>query len=123
MRTQRQRGTRPELLVRAALRGLRLRYTLANRDLPGSPDLANRSRRFAVFVHGCYWHAHPGCPRATVPKHNRAFWEEKFRQNRARDERDAATLLARGYRVITVWECETKDAGALEARLRDALAL
>src|SRR5579859_79851 len=60
----RQRGTAPELLVRRAASSLGHRYRLKNKDLPGSPDLANRSKRWAVFVHGCYWHHHAGCSRA-----------------------------------------------------------
>ena len=63
----RQRGTEPELAVRAMLTALGVRYRTGNRDLPGSPDLANRGRHWAIFVHGCFWHAHPGCVKATMP--------------------------------------------------------
>jgi DNA mismatch endonuclease (patch repair protein) len=114
----RQKGTRPELLVRAALAALGHRFRLANRDLPGSPDMANRSRRWAVFVHGCFWHRH-GCKATTTPARNREFWAAKFARNVARDQRSAEELGARGYTVIVIWECETKR--GLEA-LREALA-
>lgn len=103
----RRSGTRPEQIVRQLLSGLGLRYRLANEDLPGSPDLANRSARWAVFVHGCYWHRHD-CKAATTPKRNRDFWEAKFARNVARDARAEAELDAKGYDVLTVWECETK---------------
>lgn len=117
----RQRGTAPELIVRRALRRIGLRYRLRNRDLPGSPDLANRSRQFAVFVHGCFWHQHPQCPRATTPKRNRAFWVAKFAANRARDDRSVEALRQLGYTVLIVWECETADPDALTAQLTRGL--
>jgi DNA mismatch endonuclease (patch repair protein) len=115
----RQRGTTPELAVRSVLRALRLRYTLQNRDLPGSPDVANRRRRLAIFVHGCFWHRHPGCVRASTPTKNRRFWQEKFARNEARDCASSAELRKRGYLVLIVWECETEDAAALIHRLRE----
>jgi DNA mismatch endonuclease (patch repair protein) len=121
MSRQRQRDTQAEILVRSLLHRLGHRFRAANRDLPGSPDAANRARKWAVFVHGCYCHAHAGCPRHTVPKRNRDFWKEKFVQNRARDERVATELRSHGYAVVTVWECEVADLVALEAKLRAAL--
>ena len=117
----RQRGTAPELIVRRAVRRIGLHYRLRNRDLPGSPDLANRSRRFAVFVHGCFWHQHLHCPRATVPKRNRGFWVAKFAANRARDDRSVEALRQLGYTVLVVWECETADPDALTAQLTRGL--
>lgn len=119
---QRQKHTAPEVAVRRALFRLGHRFRIENRDLPGSPDAANRSRRWAVFVHGCFWHAHRGCSRATMPKRNRAWWEDKFHDNRARDRRVAAALRRDGYRVVIVWECETRDERTLEKRLRAALS-
>src|SRR4051794_676044 len=74
MRRVRRSGTEPELKVRRVLTRLGMRYRLSNRDLLGSPDVANRSRGWAVFVHGCFWHGHPGCRRASVPKTNCTFW-------------------------------------------------
>lgn len=105
-----QRDTEPELAVRRILYALGHRFRVKNRDLPGSPDIANRSRRWAVFVHGCFWHAHAGCPKATTPKRNREFWEAKLAANRARDERVVAELRAAGWRVETIWECELSRA-------------
>lgn len=114
----RQRDTGPERRVRAMLRALGAAYRISNRDLPGSPDVANRARRWAVFVHGCFWHAHEGCPRATVPKRNRAFWEAKLAANRARDARVVRQLEDAGFRVAIAWACEL-DAkpDAVRARL------
>jgi DNA mismatch endonuclease (patch repair protein) len=113
----RQKGTRPELLVRSLLRSLGHRFRLANRDLEGSPDIANRSRRWAVFVHGCFWHRH-GCKATTTPTRNREFWQLKFTRNVERDRRTEEALRAQGYTVVVVWECETKRAPDL---LRDRL--
>lgn len=112
----RQKDTTPERLVRALLAGMGLRFRVRNRDLPGSPDIANRSRRWAVFVHGCFWHAHAGCKRATVPKRNRAFWVAKFDANVRRDAAAVAELRRRGFRVAVVWECEVERNPARVAR-------
>lgn len=114
----RQSNTRAEQLVRRALFATGLRYRASNRDLPGSPDVANRSRNWAVFVHGCFWHGHAGCPRATVPKRNREFWVAKFTANRRRDARVRRQLRALGYTVFVVWECEALDANRLQRRAR-----
>ena len=121
MARTRQSGTAPELVVRQALRQLGHRYRVANRDLPGSPDLANRRRRWAIFVHGCFWHRH-GCKATTTPSNNREFWEAKFARNEARDARVARELRAEGFVVIVVWECDTKrGAEHVSHLLRQAL--
>lgn len=117
----RQSGTAAELAVRAVARDLGLRYRLGNRDLPGSPDLANRVRRWAVFVHGCFWHRHAQCRRATTPTRNREFWLEKFCANVARDARVAGELRRRGFRVVTIWECEVGDEQVVRRKLRRLL--
>ena len=103
----RQRGTAPELAVREVASSLGIRYRLHNRDLPGSPDLANRTQKWAVFVHGCFWHRHHGCSKTTSPTRNADFWEEKFQANIRRDRRVTAALRKSGHRVIVIWECKT----------------
>jgi DNA mismatch endonuclease (patch repair protein) len=108
MRVVPSAGTTAELLARKVLAKLGLRFRVDNRDLPGSPDIANRGERWAVFVQGCFWHAHGGCPKASIPKRNRAFWLQKFASNKARDKRVARALRRRGYAVVTVWQCELK---------------
>jgi DNA mismatch endonuclease (patch repair protein) len=117
----RQKDTSAERAVRSLLHALGLRFRTRNRDLPGAPDIANRTWRWAVFVHGCFWHAHSGCPRATVPKRNREFWIAKFADNRARDARVVRALRGRGYRTLVVWECEVARPPALARRLRRLL--
>lgn len=114
LKRQKQRDTKPELIVRKAVYSLGHRYRLRNKDLPGSPDLANRSRQWAVFVHGCFWHHHAGCQRASVPKSNREWWLSKFRGNKARDRRAVKELRELGYAVVIIWECETTNEKTLE---------
>jgi DNA mismatch endonuclease Vsr len=106
MAAVRQYGTAPEQIVRKAVRELGMSYRCGVRSLPGSPDIANARRRFAVFVHGCFWHRHPGCKKATMPKSNVAFWRKKFRDNIRRDARNIAALEKMGYQVAIVWECD-----------------
>lgn len=117
MKKQRRHDTAPEIRVRRVLTRLGLRYRLNNRNLPGSPDLANRRRHWVIFVHGCFWHAHLGCPRHTIPKRNQDFWLAKFDANRTRDQRVTNELRSLGFDVIVVWECETKDEAALADRM------
>lgn len=104
----RQKNTSAELLVRQLLHRLGRRFRVGGRGLPGSPDVVNRSKRWAVFVHGCFWHAHPGCPRATIPKRNGEFWAAKFAANKKRDRAAVVALRRLGYTVTTVWECEAE---------------
>ena len=111
------RGTKPELVVRKLVTALGHRYRLNCKGLPGRPDLANISHSWAILVHGCYWHRHPGCRRATTPKRNRPFWENKFQENVARDERVVRALQTLGLACLVVWECETHDTDELGKRL------
>jgi DNA mismatch endonuclease, patch repair protein len=106
----RQRGTKPELTVASALRQLDLSYRKNVKDLPGSPDFANKSRKWAVFVNGCFWHRHRGCPRATIPTNNREFWLDKFARNRRRDAEAIRSLRRQGYKVVVLWECDADHA-------------
>ncbi|HEY4093583.1 MAG TPA: DNA mismatch endonuclease Vsr [Luteibacter sp.] len=102
----RGKDTRPELALRKVLHRLGLRYRLHGTVLPGKPDLVFPRYQAVVFVHGCFWHRHPGCSIATTPKSNTAFWVEKFEKNVARDARVAAQLEEQGWRVLVAWECE-----------------
>lgn len=79
-------------------------------------------RKLALFIHGCYWHRHPGCRKASIPKSREDFWNAKFAANVARDERVRVDLEARGWEVGVVWECQTKDADELKERLLAILA-
>lgn len=117
MRAVRRTGTKPENVVQDLVRELGCRFRVGSRSLPGSPDLANRRAGWAIFVHGCFWHGHRGCPLATVPKTNTEFWVTKVEGNRLRDRRKARELRALGITVVTVWQCETRKPARLAARL------
>lgn len=117
MRRVKGKDTAPELVVRRALTRLGARYRLHRKDLPGHPDIVMTGRRLALFVHGCFWHGHACARGARVPKANRDYWVAKVGRNKARDARSRDALEAAGWRVETIWECELKDAAALEARL------
>jgi len=102
----RSSDTKPEWILRCGLHRLGLRYNLKNNRLPGKPDLVFPKYRTAVFIHGCFWHRHPGCKHATTPKSNREFWEDKFSKNVQRDARNVEALQAQGWKVVVVWECQ-----------------
>jgi DNA mismatch endonuclease (patch repair protein) len=113
----RSKGSTPEMIVRRAAHALGYRFRLHRRDLPGTPDLVFPSRRKVVFVHGCWWHQHPGCKKATGSKTQTSFWAAKFARNVARDRYAEAALRNGGWDVLTVWECETRDLDAVSAKL------
>jgi DNA mismatch endonuclease (patch repair protein) len=106
------------MVVRRIAHTLGYRFRLHRRDLPGSPDLVFSRRKMAVFVHGCFWHRHPGCSRATTPKTRTEFWVGKFKRNVERDAEVERSLRAQGWDVLTVWECETRNADRLSETLK-----
>lgn len=123
MRSVRQAHTGPELIVRKILHGLGLRFRLQRRDLPGTPDIVLPKHRTVIFVHGCFWHRHVGCSKATTPKTRVEFWQDKFDRNIERDQIKEQALVASGWRVLTVWECETRQPSTLMNKLRAAFSL
>jgi DNA mismatch endonuclease (patch repair protein) len=116
----RNTDTAPELLVRRIAHGLGLRFRLRRRDLPGNPDLVLPKYRLAVFVHGCFWHQHPGCRKATIPKTRRDFWSAKLRKNVDRDLQVPIALERAGWRSCIIWECETGNTQLVKERLLGA---
>jgi DNA mismatch endonuclease (patch repair protein) len=117
----RSKNTTPELIVRQSLTRLGYRYRLHVRDLPGKPDIVFRGRKRAIFVHGCFWHQHPGCSKARLPNSRQSYWGPKLARNRERDEQAAAAIEARGWKIAVVWQCETRDAKSLVRRLVEFL--
>jgi DNA mismatch endonuclease (patch repair protein) len=113
--------TRPELLVRRLAHAMGYRYRLHRKDLPGKPDLVFGPRRKVIFVHGCFWHQHEGCRGGRVPESNTDYWVPKLRRNTERDAAARAALEARGWGVLTIWDCETRDESALRMRLSSFL--
>lgn len=114
-------NTKPELTTRRVLHAMGRRFRLHHPDLPGRPDIVLPRHRIAIFVHGCFWHRHKGCRLATTPKTRADYWEAKFDANIARDRIAETALAAAGWKVVIVWECETRDADALSATLADRL--
>jgi DNA mismatch endonuclease (patch repair protein) len=119
MRAVRVKGTAPELTVRRLLWSMNYRYRVCPRNLPGKPDIANRSNGWCLFVHGCFWHGHGECNLGRLPRSNRDWWASKIDENRKRDAKKEAALKAQGLRVLVVWQCELANLTALEARLRE----
>ncbi|MER9938222.1 DNA mismatch endonuclease Vsr [Mesorhizobium sp. M0088] len=119
----RQRDTGPETVVRQVLHGLGLRFRLHRKDLAGTPDIVLPKHKTAIFVHGCFWHRHTGCSKATTPKTRVQFWQEKFDRNVDRDLRNESALRNQGWSVFVIWECETRDLVNLRERLWRGLIL
>jgi DNA mismatch endonuclease (patch repair protein) len=115
------RNTRPERQVRKLLFASGFRYRLHRRDLSGAPDIVLPKHRLAIFVHGCFWHQHPGCPLAKMPRSNRAFWKKKLGRNQQRDRHNVDELVEAGWRVLVIWECATRVAALTATLERDLL--
>jgi DNA mismatch endonuclease (patch repair protein) len=118
MAAVRGRDTKPELIVRSLAHRMGYRFRLHRKDLPGKPDLVFPRHRKVIFVHGCFWHQHPGCRFATRPATRREFWAEKLEGNRQRDRRVQRELRRQGWEVLILWECQTRNPQILERRLR-----
>ena len=104
----RSKDTKPELTLRKALFARGFRYRVNHKHLPGKPDIVLPKYRTVIFLHGCFWHKHEGCKYATTPKTNTAFWTDKITSNNERDKINTQKLIALGWNVLTVWECEIR---------------
>jgi DNA mismatch endonuclease (patch repair protein) len=117
-----QANTSTELKVRSCLHKLGFRFRIRNKGLPGSPDIANRRKKWAIFINGCFWHHHEGCKLATLPKNNKEFWLAKFKRNKERDIDVVNKLRSMGFNVLTVWQCETNNGYMLSLKLTSFLS-
>jgi DNA mismatch endonuclease (patch repair protein) len=117
MRRVRSTDTTPEKKVRSLLHKLGFRFRLHRNDLPGKPDIVLPKHCAVVFVHGCFWHRHQGCPHATTPASRQEYWLPKFRRTVERDKKNQEELRQKEWKVAVVWECETKDLAKLAAEL------
>ena len=120
MRSVRGKHTKPEMVVRRTAHGLGYRYRLHCSSLPGRPDLVFASYKAAIFVNGCFWHQH-SCAKGKIPASNSAFWQKKLLRNVERDCQAHSALLQNGWKVLVVWECETRDVSRLRVLLTDFL--
>ena len=114
--------TKPEVQVRSFLHRLGYRFRLHRRDLPGRPDIVLPGSQAAIFVHGCFWHQHPGCSKANLPEANREKWAAKLARNVERDRENREALREAGWRVATIWECELKIPESVLSSLSQVLA-
>jgi len=119
----RSKDTQPEMLVRSLVHRMGYRYRLHAKDLPGKPDLVFRPYRKVIFVHGCFWHQHAklSCTDSHRPKSNSAYWDEKLSRHVERDKRHRKALCDLGWRVLVVWECESRDHEKMAAKLASFL--
>lgn len=113
----RGRDTKPEVIVRSLLHAMGFRFRLHRKDLPGRPDIVLPKHRIIIFVNGCFWHRHNGCRFAYEPKSRKRFWLKKFNSNVERDKKVKRELKSLGWCVVTIWECQTRSAGALSRKL------
>ena len=118
----RGKHTTPEIIVRSSAHAIGLRFRLHTKGLPGRPDLVFPKHRTVIFVHGCFWHRH-SCKLAATPQTRPEFWQAKFAANVQRDARNRLRLEISGWRVLEIWECETRDTIALRLKLARAFNL
>jgi DNA mismatch endonuclease (patch repair protein) len=115
------KNTKPEVIVRSMLHHLGYRFRIHRRDLPGTPDIVLPKYNSIIFVHGCFWHRHPECPYAYMPKSRIKFWEKKFLDTVNRDTHTIETLKKMGWKVLVVWECELKNPESVIEKLESFL--
>lgn len=110
--------TKPERAVRSMLHQMGFRFRLNRKDLPGKPDIVLPKYKTVIFVHGCFWHRHQGCKFAYTPKSRVDFWNKKFAENMNRDRKTTSELQKKGWKVLIIWECQTKNMSKLAAELK-----
>lgn len=108
MSRNKSKDTEPEIIVRKYLFSRGLRFRKNDRRYSGQPDVVLPKYRTIIFIHGCFWHQHEGCPHSSMPKVRSDFWQAKFDRNKHRDTRNIEELESLGWRVIVVWECELR---------------
>jgi len=117
------RDTKPEILVRSFVHRMGFRFRVQRRDLPGNPDIVLPRHGKVILVHGCFWHGHKRCPRSKRPTTNKGFWNKKLDRNIERDKQFRRMLRSMGWKVLVVWQCETRKPekllGKLERFLHD----
>jgi len=119
MRSVKSKNTKPELLIRKVLTRLGYRYRLHAKDIPGKPDIIFRKRRKVIFIHGCFWHGHEGCPRGAMA--DSAFWRKKITDNIERDKNILSLLTQNNWEFLVIWECELRDMNYTQAKLLEFL--
>ena len=117
------KNTACEIDVRKLLHEAGFRFRLHRRDLPGNPDIVLSKYRTVIFVHGCFWHQHQGCRASKRPSSRTEYWEAKLNRNMERDSLNVSRLRSLGWRVVVIWECETKDKQTLLMKLKQEICI
>lgn len=115
------KNTAPEKKLRSLLHLMGFRFRLHDKKLPGKPDIILPRYKTVIFMNGCFWHQHPGCRRSNLPKSNQEYWLNKLKRNVERDAVNIKLLETAGWKVLVIWECETKDIDNLSLKLRKFL--
>lgn len=115
------KDTKPEILVRKFLFSKGFRYRVNDKQYPGSPDIVLPKFKTAIFIHGCFWHGHPGCKASRLPETRKEFWEKKINDTKLRDKRKIEALKKMGWNTIVIWQCEIKNTENRQKRLESLL--
>ena len=115
------KDTSPEIRVRSLLHRLGFRFRIQRRDLPGKPDIVLPKYRTIIFVHGCFWHQHQGCKHSHIPQSNVSYLESKLSRNVLRDIKNKQALEQLGWKVVVIWECETKNIEKLAEEISEKI--
>ncbi|MBC8432675.1 MAG: DNA mismatch endonuclease Vsr [Desulfobacterales bacterium] len=110
------KDTKPEKIIRSLLHKMGYRFRLHRRDLPGNPDIVLPKYKKVIFVHGCFWHGHKGCPRSEKPSSNKNFWNEKLTKNIERDKQNQRKLNELGWVSLVIWQCQIKKGNISQLR-------
>ena len=108
------KNTTPEMYMRSALHHAGYRFRLHVKTLLGKPDIVLPKYKTVIFIHGCFWHRHKGCRRATMPSTNKEYWTKKFQQTIERDKKEQRVLKNLNWQVIVIWECELNNKDTLD---------
>lgn len=119
MQGNKNRDTKPEMIVRRKLHASGLRYRVHARPIKEwnrRADLVFPRAKIAVFVNGCFWH---GCSQHySVPKTNTNYWSPKIERNVERDAETSRRLKSEGWLVIVLWEHENLSRAAERSAVR-----
>ncbi|OQP61908.1 very short patch repair endonuclease [Niastella vici] len=102
-------NTKPEMILRKFLFANGFRYRLHVKSLPGRPDVVLSKYKTVLFVHGCFWHGHDGCKYFKIPSTRKDWWIDKINRTKLLDEQNKEKLIAAGWKVFEIWECDLKD--------------
>ncbi len=122
MRSVKGVDTGPERLVRSSLHRMGYRFRLHRSDLPGRPDIVLPKHKIVIFVHGCFWHGHPGCKHSARPRSHTDFWTRKLDRNIQRDKANIRALRRTGWRVLVIWECQIQAKREIDEIIRELMA-